>query len=62
MGADNYIVIRKEGRKYKGYTQFAQVGVPEQFIHTCFVVTSLIKAIKQVQDIVTAYGYRIDGI
>lgn len=62
MGADNYIVIRKEGRKYKGYTQFSQVGVPEQYNHTCFIVTSLIKAIKAAQKIFTQYGYRIEGI
>lgn len=63
MSADNYIVIRKEGRRYKGYMQFAS-DHKEDFTTPSFVTTSLKKAIKiaQTEYAVCEYGYRVDEI
>lgn len=60
MGASHYIVIRKEGREYKGYMQFA--GCKEKFKAPYFVRTSLIAAIKKAQSENTQYGYEIRGL
>jgi len=63
MGRDDYIVIRKEGRKYKGYTQFAQDSVKEDFgKNPRFIDTSLRRVILKAQAENAEYGYRIDGI
>jgi hypothetical protein len=61
MGADNYIVIRKIGRLYKGYTQFAGSG-EEVFDEPTFVATSLISSIYEAQRRNLHYGYRIEQV
>lgn len=60
MSADNYIAIRKEGRKYRGYTQFASCD-EERFDGSPIIEdTTLRGIIKKAQAEYTEYGYTID--
>ena len=61
MSADNYITIRKEGRKWVGYHQSASTD-EEQYNRPMFIATSLKKAIIAAQEEWTEYGYRIIGL
>lgn len=61
MSADNYILIRKEGKKYIGYHQFASDD-EEQYDSPMFKATSLKKAIQLAQQLYTEYGYRFSNL
>ena len=61
VGADNYIVIRKEGDSdFKGYYQSA--SVEEQFKRVMFTAATLEDAIRKAQSEYTEHGYRVVGL
>ncbi|GAG87924.1 unnamed protein product [marine sediment metagenome] len=56
MSADNFIAIRKEGRKYVGYDQ--SIYADEQcYDYPVFKATSIKEAIRLAQAEHTEYGY-----
>ena len=61
MSADNFIIIRQEGKKWVGYHQFASAD-DEQYDRPMFTETSLRKAIKRAQEEPTEYGYEVKGL
>lgn len=61
MSSDNFIVIRKEGRKWVGYHQFASAD-EQQYDRPLFQTTSLKKAIIRAQEEETEYGYVVEGL
>lgn len=56
MSADNFIAIRKEGRKYMGYDQSASAE-RMCYDHAIFKTTSIKAAIRLAQAKAAEYGY-----